>query len=273
MTRQFINTVLITLSSLLAFACNKNEGVENNNNVSKQIRIREKGAEFLVPSSAWDRLLGIEVKHQEASQGEKTGGGHGGKSSSAVEEKSVKEDDIEKSSFLYAPISVVLKEKNRGTLKESSYRIQFPEGGGDINLSDYLSGKTGTFYIGFELSDEVSLADTHNKDNSELRNIDLSQAKVLYYGRTKKRKVGSDEIGIGCQKILEMNAKNIIGVNPEKNMIKVNTARSFASTVVGGYFLFSWMQEGVRKVSHVGFFDSDKEILFCDKITKAVSHD
>ena len=112
----------------------------------------------MIPSQAWNLLL------QSSEE----------KALAEAQKKSEDEGELVTASFTYAPLFVLLKEKNRGVLKESEYRLELPDGGGQIDLAKYVTGKIGSFYVDFEFEGQESQA----KDQ-----------KILFYSRTKKRKI------------------------------------------------------------------------------------
>lgn len=212
-------------------ACSKNHDLSGEHAVTPVQKIREQGSDFLIPSQAWNLLL------QSSEDLVKLEG----------KKKSEEEGELITASFAYAPLFVLLKEKNRGVLKESEYRLELPDGGGQIDLAKYVTRQVGSFYVDFEFEGQESQA---------------KEQKVLFYSRTKKRKIGNDFVGTGCLKLLDLSSSFSAA---KREVIKVNTTRSFHATVLGGHFLFSWLKDGVRKVARVSFVDSEQPQLFCEK--------
>lgn len=209
-----------------------------------EVKVQESGIDFKIPAKIWDLLLdsheGAEAPKSEAG-GEKEGGegGEGKKGEAAPE--------LTTASFLYAPMEVVLKEKNAGVLKEPLIKILLPDGGGEIDLAKWTTGKPGTFFVNFEFD---------GRENPE------NEAKAFFYSRARKRRVGDQTIGSGCKAFMDLTA---LLVDPKKpDQLIVNTTRNFHTSVLGGHFLFSWKTEGNRKVTQVSFNDTAHPQYFCE---------
>ena len=234
---------VVALSALiLMVACQKGEESTEKefHGIASQVRVQ--GSEFKVPAQAWDALLSVppEAEHEkkaeggEPAEGESKGGAPPAKDASA-------------SSFQYGPIKVLLKAKTSGVLKDSEIRIDLPDGGGEVDLSQWTTGKTGSFFVQFGW----------DGDDSE-----STDQKVIFYSRAKKRRVGEQLIGSGCRSFMDLTPA-VLG-QKKSGGFTVNTTRNFHSTVLGGHFLFSWIKGGARKVTQVTFRDSQNPQFFCE---------
>lgn len=239
----------LCLPLLAASGCSKDEHTHEAHYDGPTMRVREQGADFLIPSMAWDLLLTSPADKAKAAEkakgsgGGEHGGGHGGGGEGGAGEDAA----MTTSSFVYAPVTVILKEKNPGVLKEREIHFEMPEGGSEIDLAKWVTGQPGTFHVRFEYEGQQAEK--------------IEDAKILFYSRAKKRRVGDDIVGAGCQKVLELT--KYLGAQGEAGLT-LNTTRNFHTTVIGGHFLFSWMKEGMRKVSRVTFLDSSNPTLFCE---------
>ena len=228
--------VIFMISVLVIVACKKDDHAElHEAQLKPSVKIREQGGDFSIPSVAWDLLL---VDSAEVA-----------KEKERVKKTADEGTDFTASTFSYETVRVILEEKNQGVLKEKELRLDLPEGGGEIDLADWVTGQPGSFFVRFEIeTDKEGVSDT----------------KSLFYSRTRKRRVGNDFIGTGCQKILDLS--KYLAKQSEKKGFTVNTTRNYHTTVLGGHFLFSWMKNGNRKVSRVTFIDSRNPALFCEDL-------
>jgi hypothetical protein len=137
-----------------------------------------------------------------------------------------------------------LTEKNPGVLLRPSYVIDLPRGGGDIDLSEYLSGQAGTFYVKFDFAPEEGTFST-----------------LHYLSNARKRKIDEKIVGAGCNTF--MNIKSYWQKVATENGIIVNTSRQRHLSVLGGRFIFSAKGERQTYVSQVNFTDSQKPQYFC----------
>ena len=220
--------IFLTLS-----ACHKAEETTEEFHGTK-VSVREQGAEFQIPAQVWDLILRDEENDKvvlEPKEGEK---------------KEEVEPELATGTFLYSPIAVILKEKNQGVLKEPTIKIEFSEGGGEVDLAQWTTGKTGTFFVQFLWEGAESEA---------------TQRHVFFYSRSRKRKVGDQIIGSGCHAFMDLTSY-VVGLGDKG--LTVNTTRNFHSSVLGGHFIFSWIKDTTKKVTRITFKDSQNPSYSCE---------
>ena len=227
----FFNFVFLFLI-LINFSCSKSNDHEESFDLKNVVR--EQGADFLVPSQLWDLLIIYDAKEEEFRK-----------------LKKVNEDETLKNvSLVYAPISLTLIEKNPQVLTHARIKVEFPKGGGTLDLSKYVGEKKGSFYLKFE-------------------HEGLKKASAFGYtflSNAKKRNVDGQVVGSGCNVFFELGNEFI-----KKNLdqgITLNTTKNIHSTVLGGRFVFSWFFEKNLYVSQVHFVDSKNPSLFCAENSK-----
>jgi hypothetical protein len=177
---------------------------------AKEIRITDNAEDIQVPSKVWDILFKDSKSH-----------------------------------LLFDNINVLLRDKNSGVLKESPVRIQFPRGGGSIDLSQYTSGKQGSFYVSFEFNSD------YPKEN----------LKYFYVSRARKRRVDGEILGSGCNKVLEIH-EGLMKLQ-EKDGLLVNTTRARHVSLLSGSFVFANIQAKDVKIAQISFTDSTHPDLIC----------
>ncbi len=152
-----------------------------------------------------------------------------------------------KDGITFAPLKVRLVEKTPDILVEPEVEVKFPRGGGEIDLSNFVKNKSGTFRVFFDLED-VAADD---------------KMKVYFISRARKRKIDGQVWGAGCNKYMDIK-KYILGKG-QKEGIEVNTTRFRHDSVLGGTFFFA----NGNQVTQVTFRDSQQSHLFCDSVTQA----
>lgn len=218
-----------------------------------EVNINEIPDDIKIPIEVWDLMessvasKGSESNNEKSSEGEKQSS-HEPKShetGSTETESLIKSDEA--SHVVFTSVKVFLKEKNRNVLKNPSYVIDLPRGGGEVDLSSYMGTEKGTFYIGFELS--------------EIEN--MNEVKTYFVSNTKKRKIDNEIFGAGCNKYFDIS--NSFVKNMKFEGIKLNTNRDRHISVIGGSFLFSYKNDRQVFVTQVTFKDTVNKHLFCEQ--------
>lgn len=242
-------TAAFIFFSLLA--CEKKPGYHVEE--PKQIKIEELADDIRVPSQAWDLLEFKtvsaapaaahgdehgEAKHEESGHGGGDEGGHGG----GGEGKAAPAKN-----YTFSDVIVYLAQKNDSVVQGEAVKIHLPKGGGKIDLSRYITSQPGTFFIGFEFpAFETATA-----------------KKVVFVSRTRKRKIGGQIFGAGCNQILDITDRFLTEMKGEG--IKVNTTQERYLSVVGGTFLFSAQTPGDVLLAQVTFVNPQFQNLFCEE--------
>ncbi|WP_413295114.1 hypothetical protein ACLSU7_08545 [Bdellovibrio sp. HCB185ZH] len=231
--------VLFILSALVFVSgCTKTPGYHREE--YKIIKFEDVPPDLKIPTKAWDMLSfkavegGAHGEHAEGGGGE---GGHGG--GEGKKESGNKE-------IVFADVSVFLVDKNPGILKQEAMKFELPRGGGEIDLSQYLNNRQGSFYVGFEFPSFT----------------EAKQSKVLFISHARKRKLGESVYGAGCNQILDITTKFNLAMQGEG--LKVNTTRERHISVLGGTFLFSAEKGDTIYVAQVSFVDPEHGNLFCE---------
>ncbi len=147
--------------------------------------------------------------------------------------------------IIFAPLRVLLFEKNEGVLKSPKMQIDYPLGGGQLDLSEVTTGKIGTFFFGIEIP-EIS---------------GLIQTRVFYVSGARKRKLDGDVFGSGCQLFMDISEK--FQHEMKKEGIKVNTSRNRHVSVLAGNFILTAHKDNQILVSQLTVIDSKNSHLLC----------
>ncbi len=222
--------ILILAVSLLTLgSCKKQEFVRSA--PEKVVRVRQTGVDFKMPSTLWDKLLPADR-------------------SGMPDLKTEAEDGNTEAGINFAPILVTLTQKNSGVLTHSPVQFEFPQGGGMIDLAEWVTGKPGTFYVNFDVAG--------------IKNPEY--LTIYFLSKSKKRRFDNQIFGAGCRSFF--NIKKHVLTEHVKQGIAVNTTRDLHTTILGGHFLFSWQRDDSFLVTQVQFLDSRNPQLFCDEQKK-----
>lgn len=250
-----IKYFIIATLALGLTACTKKPGYHVED--AKEVKIEELAEDIKVPSKAWDLLEFKTVSdapaaghggaagtseaagHGEAAAGHgeaKESGGHGGGEGKAAAAKN----------YTFSDIIVSIVQKNEGVVEGEAVKIRLPKGGGKIDLSRYITAQQGSFYIGIEYpAFETATA-----------------KKVVFVSRTRKRKIGNQVFGAGCNQIIDITDRFLSEMQGEG--IKVNTTQDRYISVVGGTFLFSAQNGSDVLLAQVTFVNPQLQHLFCE---------
>lgn len=200
-----------------------------------------------IPSELWDQIEGkSKDEHKEEQHAPAAGGGHGPPAAAAPE---IPKEGV----VIFIGSQVFIKQKGSEVLDRDQYLFDLRSGGGQIDLAEIFGKRNGTFYLGFE-----------NPDLEGAENI-----RYFFLSRTKRRKIGDEVVGAGCNKFFEItdNFKKAL----KKEGLVLNTTRLRATSILGGTFIISGEKNGRRLLSQVSFTDSKNPDLFCeDQSAKAV---
>ena len=205
--------------AVLAAACTKPASFRTEN--AEQVKIEDLPSDFKMPAAIWD----IVEKSPDAK---------------ATAEAS-------NAGIFYSTAKVFLTEKNPGILRSPAYEIELPRGGGSIDLAKYLSGDQGSFYVGFELPEEITAG---------------TNFKAIYISDARKRKLDERVFGAGCSQYFDITQKFLQMMKGEG--IKANTTRQRHVTVLAGHYIFSAMKDNRIYITQVTLTDSRYKNLLCE---------
>jgi hypothetical protein len=144
-------------------------------------------------------------------------------------------------------IAVNLTQKRVGALQDDT-RINTPTGGGVIDLADMITPVRAAFRAGFETK----------KDDGQ----PLVPSRVFFVSHAKRRMLGGEEYGDGCNKFLEITTA--YRKKWEKNGMEVFTADQRYLSVLGGTFIFVEYAKEALYVGSVTFTDSRYPDVLCN---------
>jgi hypothetical protein len=234
---------------LLGTACSKPFSFKTES--AETVNVEELPANFKLPAKVWELIEGgEETSGSEKKEGGKEGAKGGAKAESAEGEKPAGEKGKGASPpILYSSVQVFLTEKNPGVLKAPAWRLNFPVGGGTLDLSAYVTGAPGSFYVGFELPEEFQTG---------------TNFKVLFISQGRKRRIDDRIFGAGCSQVLDITSKFQAMMKSEG--IKANTTRQRHVTLLAGHYIFSVLKEGRIYITQATLTDSKNKNLLCEAL-------
>jgi hypothetical protein len=226
----FANSLLISLAlTIFGTACTKTTSFRTEH--PTVVTVDDLPADFKIPANIWNII-------------EKTG-------DSGAEEKSHSSESATTggAGVVYSTVKLFLTEKNQGILKSPAYEISFPRGGGSVDISEYLSGEQGTFFVGMELPEEFQ---------------EGSNFKAIYISQARKRKIDDRVYGAGCSQYFDITPKFLEMMKSEG--IKANTTRQRHTTVLAGHYVFSVIKDNRIFITQVTIADSQNKNLLCEAL-------
>lgn len=210
---------------------------------AREIVVDETPAEVKIPVALWDE---IEGKHGHEAAAHEASAGGGGEHGGGGEAAGAEGGDSADGGALFAPIDVILKEKNKGVLTNPEIRIRMPRGGGEIDLSRFMGSTAGSFFVNFEFPE--------NEENYAPR--------VWFVSRARKRRIDREIWGAGCNKYFEITS-GLAKMIKKEGGLKANTTRQRHLSVLGGTFLFNFKKDSQSYLTQVTFIDANSKQLFC----------
>ena len=190
--------------------------------------------DIVVPSKVWD-LLEFKENNLKKSHAESKAEGHE-EVKSAVQGKELTGSEV----------NIYLYDKNPEVVIGSAVKIELPKGGGKIDLADYISEVSGSFYFRIEYPAFTG----------------STAQKVIFQSKTRKRRLDEKVWGAGCDQILDITSLFLKTMS--KDGLKVNSNRQRHVTVLGGTFFLSAETESGFSVAQVTIQDTRHQNLFCE---------
>lgn len=147
--------------------------------------------------------------------------------------------------YSFIPAYIELAEKTPGVLKSASVSLELTAGGGKIDLSQYLSGQQGTFFIRLKFG----------------KDIETTDLRVYFLSNAKKRRLGDEVWGSGCNTYSDITKFYLSTLSTTG--VAVNTTRSRYISLLAGSFVFSANDGKQIALSQISLTDSGQEQFLC----------
>ena len=143
-------------------------------------------------------------------------------------------------------VEIHLKEKNPGVLKKPEIIIEFPPGGGSLDLAKILGEASGSFFFSIRGFQEAP----------------LETQKAYFFSDNRRKKVDGEVLGLGCNRWVEWS-KTYRNQNLKEGLL-VNTTQSRHLHVLGGHFVLISTDPKNLFITQVTLFDSRYPAAHCN---------
>lgn len=162
-----------------------------------------------------------------------------------IEKELTEDSKLSTPVYVFVSLQVALAEKNAGVLKEHTMTINFPKGGGRLDLKDLVTGQ-GTFYFSFP-SEQFSK---------------LPELLHLYYiSQAPVKKIDQENFGLGCGKYVDLKKK--FKSLQKNNFLKLNTTQLRHLFVLAGHYLFEFRENNQVYLAQLTITDSRYASQLC----------
>lgn len=146
---------------------------------------------------------------------------------------------------VFAPIRVYLIEKNHGILNQGHTEIILPAGGGEIDLSEFIQPKNGSFYFAAEF----------------MPGIEKLERKVFFLSNAPERDLDGERFGAGCDTYFDISTAFQKAMARDGFLLNTTDGRH-VSALAGTYF-FAAAHEGKLYLASLTVKDSVRRKLQC----------
>jgi len=152
--------------------------------------------------------------------------------------------------FIFTNLDVVLMTDQENVMKQPVTRIKLPNGGGKIDLADYVTGQ-GSFYLSFP--------------SDQFNNPQITLENIYYISDVPQVKIENESYGIGCGKWIELKPK--IKELQTSQFLKLNTFNQRYMYVAAGQYIVV-LKRGLSQffLSHLNLTDSRYTDKLCSTI-------
>jgi hypothetical protein len=196
-------------------------------------------SEIELPSSLWDQIekvytSSLATREMKKDEGEKKS------------EKSESQDEPHlQIPTEFTTLKVFLVEKTHGVLGDRNFELTFGEGGGDLDLQDFVSDINGTFYMGMRFGQELADSPLH----------------VFFLSNSRQRKLSGEIYGSGCGHYFDITS--FFNRSMKGSGFEVNTTNQRAVSALAGTFFLSAVISGKLYLSQLTVRDSRYRALQC----------
>lgn len=146
---------------------------------------------------------------------------------------------------VFVPLKVYFIEKNNGILQRGHTVVQLAAGGGELDLSDIVRDKNGSFYLAVEFLPEMENA----------------QKRVYFLSNGKQRRIGGETVGAGCNIYFDLS--KTFEQAMKKNGFLLNTSEGRHVSALAGTYFFAAAKGDKLYLSALRIKDSKRKFLQC----------
>lgn len=150
--------------------------------------------------------------------------------------------------YIFTDLEVEIHSDQKNVLSYSDLLFKLPNGGGSIDLKDYVTGE-GSFYLNFP---------------PEQFETKPELAFIFYLSDSPKVAIRGEEYGLGCGQWVDLKPK--FEQLKVKKFLKLNTVDHTYAHVLSGQYLFVFKKGLQYYVTHLNLLDSRYNDKMCSAI-------
>ena len=150
--------------------------------------------------------------------------------------------------FMFTDLEVEIQTDQKSVLSYSRLLFKLPNGGGAIDLKDYVTGE-GSFYLRFP---------------PEQFETKPELVFLFYISESPKVKIRDEEYGLGCGQFVDLMPK--FSKLQDKTFLKLNSIDHTYAHVLSGQYVFVFKKGIQYHLTHLNIFDS----RYSDKMCTAI---
>jgi hypothetical protein len=232
--------LLLPLTALLAGFGSCHKDPEWTTKTYETVLISRQPAEVPLPSGLWEKLHNVGSNEPVAAAPEKSGE-HGSAGATGIKPKTEPVTE-------FASVTMFMVEKNEGILGGKNLRLEFPQGGGEIDLADFVQPLNGSFYVLFQFEGKL---------------MDAPRG-VFFLSGTVPRKVGKDSVGSDCNKYFDITS-SVLNAAKGQGLLVNTTDRRHVSALAGTYFFAAMSPDRTVHIASILIRDRNSRDLECHR--------
>lgn len=150
--------------------------------------------------------------------------------------------------YLFTDLDVEVHTDQKAVLSFSNLLFKLPNGGGAIDLKNYVTGE-GSFYLRFP---------------PEQFETKPELAFLFYISDSPKVKIRDEEYGLGCGQWVDLKPK--FSKLQDKTFLKLNSVDHTYAHVLSGQYIFVFKKGIQYYLTHLNLFDSRYSDKMCSTI-------
>ena len=226
--------LILIITMMGALACGRKNDVKQFERTEsfEKVSVGQSNLMTVIPSELWDRLEQFYA------------GANASLEETISESSGAKQQKIE-IPVVFMPLVVFLTEKNFGALGGQNFQISFEQGGGILDLKNYIKKDRKAFYLAVELGEQ----------------IEAGKLKVFFVSNSKEFQIGKETYGAGCGKYMDVSSfykKVMVSAG-----VELSTAGNRYVPVVTGTYVFALIKNSNLYLSQVTILDSRFKKSLC----------